>query len=575
MNDWRSLLARIGGPNALSWPQFWILFAVNAVVSLASNPDTFDGPLGPRLTLVAVSQLALFAPPAALWWWKIRTSPKPRPMLMFGGFLAGGVLRGSVLVLGSAVITGALPTAAEVTFRMTASISIMTIGFVISAISNDLTREYAESAAELSRVQADVAGVEAEVFDRMRANHRSVVAEIRAQLARLLNSHDPRALVEALRVSVDDVVRPLSHDLARTIPSRAEVVPAVSAPSLPWRALVREVARIDLFMPTATVLISFTSSLSWLLARFESTGAQLLMAAGLAICWLLMRLANLLWRRLALTSVATILTIGSVFAAAIGASWAVPFQIIGPEFGPMLAVSIGYYLLAAWMFALPRAADRLTRQHTYEVTEAIAQLEWELARAQASAWQQQRSFAYALHGPVQSALTACIFRLEGALGRGEVTEQLRVSVERDLSRVLDGVTETHERPAHVLEVVDEIRQLWDGIATVELECESGVAAQLANDATASAVLIDVTREACSNAVRHGRARQVFIRVELAADNLVELTIANDGTDVPSRTSAGLGTQLLSEATVSWSRSRRGPLTVLTALVPVAAPADVS
>ena len=291
----------------------------------------------------------------------------------------------------------------------------------------------------------------------------------------------------------------------------------------------------------------------------------------LCLSWLLMWGANLLWRRMRLVSVPAVLVWGTLFGVTIGAVWALPFVVVRPDLRPMLAVSIGYYLIAAWLFSLPRAADRLARQHSGDVAVAIAQLEWELARTQASAWQQQRNFAYALHGPVQSAITASMFRLEGALAAGEVSAALRSNVERDLRGTLEALAMPQGGEVDFAEVVSEIRQLWDGIAEVSVSYGPGTRELVDHDSTAAAVLSDLTREACSNAVRHGRARTVTVLLRVAAENLIELVIANDGADLPEGAGTGLGTQLLTEATVSWSRVRRDQLTILTALVPVATP----
>lgn len=571
MNDWRSLLVRIGGPNALSWPQFWLLFAVNAVVSLASNPGTFQGEFAPRLGLLALSQIALFSAPLLVWRRWVRRGDRSRPGLMLAAFVAGGLLRALVVIWGNWLLAGGALTVSEVVFRLNASVSIMTVSFVIGAISRDLTREYAQTAAELNRVQADVANVEEDVFGRMRANHAAVIERIRGQLERLLTLPDPSAMVSELRVSVDDIVRPLSHDLARSIPNRPETEPSTDPVGIPWRSLIREAGQIDLFLPTSTVLVSFMTSVSWLLARFDRLDDQLLMFGMLCLSWLLMWGANLLWRRMRLVSVPAVLVWGTLFGVTIGAVWALPFVVVRPDLRPMLAVSIGYYLIAAWLFSLPRAADRLARQHSGDVAVAIAQLEWELARTQASAWQQQRNFAYALHGPVQSAITASMFRLEGALAAGEVSAALRSNVERDLRGTLEALAMPQGGEVDFAEVVSEIRQLWDGIAEVSVSYGPGTRELVDHDSTAAAVLSDLTREACSNAVRHGRARTVTVLLRVAAENLIELVIANDGADLPEGAGTGLGTQLLTEATVSWSRVRRDQLTILTALVPVATP----
>jgi signal transduction histidine kinase len=91
------------------------------------------------------------------------------------------------------------------------------------------------------------------------------------------------------------------------------------------------------------------------------------------------------------------------------------------------------------------------------------------------------------------------------------------------------------------------------------------------------------REACSNAVRHGKASNIDVRVTLSAggDNLV-IVVENDGDAVVSKShqdtvaaitglipvSGGLGTMLLEELTLSWSLTGAAGLTRLAAVVPI-------
>lgn len=571
MNELRGLLSRIGGPNALSVSGFWILFALNAVISLFSNPGTFSGELGSRLIIVVVSQLALMSVPYLVWRrWVVRAG-RNRPWLMFWAFVAGALARGLVVLGGNAwLIESARPSLTEIAFRMGASVSTMVVAIIVIAVVGDLIREYADQAAELTRVQQDIDQVEQQVFARMQTVHTDALAQIRAHLDRMLSLDDPNAMVAQLRVSVDDFVRPLSHELAQSIPFREPHELAETQPRIQWPALLQQVARIDLFLPTTTVLFSLVASAPWLLRESQRIFVPLLFIAGLAVSWLLMTLLNVLWRALRLRTARAVFVWVSVCGVAVGLFWILVYGLAGPEFLGIIPIAIGYYLLIAWVFSLPRAADLLTRQHHEEVQLAIGQLEWELARVQAEAWQQQRSFAYALHGPVQSALTASIFRLESAIRSNTMSDAVRHQIEHEVRNTLAHISDNGTEVAPFAEVAQEIQRLWEGIAQVHISFASGTLAAINADPTANAVLVDITREACSNAVRHGHAKMVFVRVGWSSPQLIELTIASDGAELPIEPKQGLGSQLLTEATVSWSRTRRGPLTVLTAFVPIAA-----
>ena len=571
MNDLRSILRRIGGRHAITWQSFWVVFVLNAVIYLSSNLTAVRSGFTVRLLIVAISQLTMYVVPFVVWMLWVRRSEHPRPIVMSLGFIGAGVVRGlTIVVVPEWLVGGYAPTVGEWILRLSASAAFIPVTLAIMAIYSDLTFENAERSAELARYQRDAAAVEHLVFERMRENQSAVVARIRAQLERMLTFQDPADLVAELRVSVDDVVRPLSHTLAKTIPTVEHPATDLTRARIPWPDLLTEVGRMPLFMPTLTSLVVVVASGPWLLLRPLSAQGLMAAVATLAVTWMALTLGNVVWLHLQLTRPVAVVAVATAMAILTALSWWPMFRALGgPELDPMMALTLAYFMIASWFFSLPRAADRLTREHSAAVDKAIRQLNWEMARAQASAWQQQRNFAYALHGPLQSAMTAIIFRLEAALSEGELSPNLRAEIEHELMSTLESLTTTTEEVTPFTEVVEDIRRLWSGIVEVEFSADPSALAAAESDNTTNTVIVDVTREACSNAVRHGRAANLRISLRWRSSSLLELTITNDGADAVGDGGSGLGTQLLNEATVSWSRTRQDALTVLTALVPVA------
>ena len=571
MNDLRSILRRIGGRHAITWQSFWVVFLLNGVVYFASNQVAASSGVWGRLSIVAVAQVATFLVPVIVWMIWVRRAEQPRPVLMAASFIVGGLVRGLTVALApEALIANYTPSLSEFVIRLSASVAIFPITLAIVAISNDVTFENAERSAELARYQRDASAIDQLVFERMRENQAQVVDRIRTQLERMLRFQDPADLVAELRVSVDDVVRPLSHSLAATIPTVERPGSELTRARIPWPDLLSEVGRINLFAPMLTLAIAVATSWPWVFLRPFQPSSLVVIAISLVGCWLLLTFGNKVWARLHLRHPAAVVAIASVMAITVSVMWWPAFRMLGgPGSEGMMTVSVVYFAASTWFFSLPRAADRLTREHSAAVDVAITKLNWEMARAQASAWQQQRNFAYALHGPLQSAMTAIIFRLEAALAEGELSAELRSEVERELLSTVESLTTTAEEVTPFTEVVEDIRRLWSGIVEVEFAADESALAAAESDETTNTVLVDVTREACSNAVRHGRAARLSIQLRWRSPLVLELVIANDGTDSVVDAGSGLGTQLLNEATVSWSRTRQDALTVLTALVPVA------
>ncbi|MEY4310864.1 MAG: hypothetical protein RLZ71_790, partial [Actinomycetota bacterium] len=91
---------------------------------------------------------------------------------------------------------------------------------------------------------------------------------------------------------------------------------------------------------------------------------------------------------------------------------------------------------------------------------------------------------------------------------------------------------------------------------------------LAEDTGIGRSVNEILREAVGNAVRHGKASNVFVEID-ANKRSVMVRCSNDGSPVVEPLEASLGTQMLDELATIWSlktKPRTG-LTVLEAKLP--------
>jgi two-component sensor histidine kinase len=79
---------------------------------------------------------------------------------------------------------------------------------------------------------------------------------------------------------------------------------------------------------------------------------------------------------------------------------------------------------------------------------------------------------------------------------------------------------------------------------------------------------DLIPELVFNSVRHGSARGIDVQLEIADFRTLSLTVIDDGTGVPDMTRHGLGSSLLDEASITWSRTRLDARTTTTCLLPI-------
>jgi signal transduction histidine kinase len=96
----------------------------------------------------------------------------------------------------------------------------------------------------------------------------------------------------------------------------------------------------------------------------------------------------------------------------------------------------------------------------------------------------------------------------------------------------------------------EIAETWHGLCKIDLAMSDAVEATLKQDPTCVETVLEIAREACSNAIRHGSAENIHLTVELVDTDLVKLTVINDGTKVDSQSKRGVGSAYLDDCSYS-------------------------
>jgi signal transduction histidine kinase len=204
-----------------------------------------------------------------------------------------------------------------------------------------------------------------------------------------------------------------------------------------------------------------------------------------------------------------------------------------------------FYLIVVWLLVSLRSLyqnlERQVRQRTTALTEEMAErerLERELLEISE---REQRRIGQDLHDGLCQHLT-------GAMLAGQVLEEklaaLHLPVAEDAGKVVEIVEEG----------INLSRRLAKGLYPVELEADGLMLALEEFAATSSAVfkvacrfecdspvlvrdpataghLYRIAQEAVGNAIKHGKAKNILIRLE-AGENGNELSIQDDGTGLP-------------------------------------------
>ena len=260
------------------------------------------------------------------------------------------------------------------------------------------------------------------------------------------------------------------------------------------------------------------------------------------------RLLDAVAERLALWARAAALTVALGVLGVLGVlAQRVLLPVQGGTTGTLI-LNIVITAFIGWALALLRATGNQLARTDMEIEKLRHELEWEIARANQTQWQQQRALARALHGPLQSAVNAAALRIDAAVRNGTVTPEL---VDGERVSIIDALgylpTAAADRIPDLELDFRRIQGTWAGLCDITFEVSDGVLAKLAADPACSSAVTDIVTESCANAIRHGHATTIVVAIaQPDSHRLVTIVIVNDGATSDPASHSGLGTSLIND-----------------------------
>lgn len=571
MRRFQDAWPRLGTLDALSWPVFWATFIAGLVGTLATSGTA--GNEWQRLLTACLGQAILWLPLIAVRRVLVRKPERPRPGIVLSAFFIGAFLR----ALATAAVLHTFYGAQEVApFNRVGGIFVnMLPVFIVTAVTVSLLRERRRQIQALAVTQTLIEqSFNAGEMDLEERNLRAVErvrGVLEGELAALEGAQATQTL-DILQRTVTDVVRPMSHALARSLPERPAALNSARESSVPWARIVDSAASDRPFRP---FLVGGYLGVMLLVLLPRRPGAALtfllldaILVAGLIVANLVVASATpRLSRgpRILLAGVLGVLP-GVIAAASVPLLLGSTVSDLGIALGFALlatGATIGTALLAAFL----RERDRLIGN----LTQSTAELERALIRQRQSQWVQQKELALALHGPVQAAVTSAAIRLDGAIREGNVTPALIDQTRRELIAKLDVLHRPDGTVVSLELALERIVSTWEGVCSISVQISPTVDSLLASQPVLRSIVIDIVTEALSNAIRHGSANTASIRINVGGvhDDELQVLVVTNGFGLEPSTVRGLGTQLLDECTLAWSLVESGEGQVLEVSLPAA------
>ena len=558
------LSAIVGSRSALSLPVIAGFLVTGFALSFKYQSLVTDEPW-PSTALKAIATLIL---PCGLLlgvrvWAFRRDWARPRVLLVLVTLSCASVLRSpignSAMAEGSGV--GAVegnPLGRTVTSLLLTLAITLTIGAAVH-LARERNEAQALLLAEQKRLRELVAATDEDlrrsaVELRVRAVEllEPSIAEIRQRLKGELSDVASREVSTHILRVVDEVVRPTSRHLADS-PSFTLGSLDLERPAV-WQWLTDRLDMTRAIRPVLVWVLGWGVLAPGLLIigpEWWVIGWSWLAGAGVMLILYAVKWA---WperyRRMPVALGLVVLSL--VYFVSVGSVQVIVHRGASHMAGHALWSATSWNGLVLWvglavLVSVLAMLDEHGRQHRASLAEINVRLEEVIARLRRESWLLHRSVALAVHGPVQSALIATSMRLSA----GDRTTHSVNDARRRLDQALTVIEQdTHEVPS-IDDALADLIGLWGPVVRIRADVTPNVESHLAGDPGLRRCVVEVCREAVSNAIRHGRAVVVDVSMVHQGEKIL-IRVSDDGHGLPSVPVAGLGSAMLDATCLRWS-----------------------
>lgn len=540
-----------GEPTSLNW-RTHLIFSVPAF--LAAGFFDFDRLGGSPSLWVALAALGYAATVLSIELQSLilrkRLWKKPHPFVVVGILIVAGLVRGlTIFYLGR--LFDLVPEE-DLLYRATgAPIFVVSLYFIADLMISSFVQHRSQLQkleAQKSQLVRSRDGFEMELRrldEAQRSRVRELVAPSIWELQKHLspqNKNVQDAIFE-LKSLNEEVVRPLSHQYASTQEAAelgtAELsqIGTAKPRGIPKYINIRKALDPLLFVMTTSV-ISFS-------AQNAALGLQgALQVIGFVIAVVLLGFAGF---RLIVgkANYRTSTAIGLTLYFGIGwggfAGWLA--QQFGLAATGLFAVQTSLFVALNLIFTLLIGAFQQERNKSLtELTKTLEDLRVLNSRLRQRAWLSRKSLAMELHGSIQGTLQSVAAKLA----------KMKNPTDKELDSILSQIREAFERVGSedylagktLTSLLDDLILLWDGALDVQIELDPEAQTYLDQDQAAARVVLELCREAVTNAAKHGHAEQVKIQIYRDQEFLI-FTAFNDGIRMTEE-NKGRGIDLYSE-----------------------------
>jgi signal transduction histidine kinase len=400
----------------------------------------------------------------------------------------------------------------------------------------------------LARVQQQ----QEELSEKVELLIRPAIRKIQETLA----SASSAAVIGSLRDAADEVVRPLSREVAEgqddlNFESEPAAVRVKSA--LPKRVILGE-----FLIPfwAATMSIGLLVSSTVLLE--EPFIALIVLTLIFALIFGFGRIVQALTYKLEIPTVLAWVLVPLVYSFPLSG-----FFVLKPLLNMQSTVAqiftmLFFELILGLLLFFAQLVQLQRRETTERLKDVNRQLEIISSRLSQELWLNRKRMAALLHGPIQAALYA------SAMGMSQTnnpTPEYLEKVQKDIETALEQLNNPNRLESEtLLSVLYQVKELWSGSVEVDIEIPAELEAAITKEPLTCEATIELTRELVTNSIKHGHASWVKVTINQIDPTRFSVEVTDNGKALVEGATPGYGTKVLNELSLNWERTRSGDTT---------------
>jgi len=570
----RSRVASYLSPQTLrSWPVFLVTLGWSAVIHFLDVMTNDPGNYLLRVGVIVVSHLIMFAGVWLLVGVLVKLPALYGALAMIPVAIAVGMFRG--VIFAHLLFAAGLDPEPLISYRLFGGFASITLPMMITAVILQQVRDFQKTRGRLLAETARLESALDEARSQLETDTTARSADIRDTILGSLQRWQGTSAVEAagtIQQTMDEIVRPLSHRLDSDELAWSPSDTAQQAAKVNWREALIGIFEPRNLHPPAIALTATAFGVNFLFQHQTPAEALYALAMILVLNWGcfvgLRRVLYLVSKRLdgAVPGVylAGVLTTGAIVGLAMS-----PIRADTEDPFALLFYSLIFVSAFAGLYSIAASASEQAREANRRLAEATQEVAWETARVSEEIRQARQVMAKDLHGRVQAGFMSSLLKLQKAIEGGHADiHQLTTDTIDELEEIVSSIgVLDNSAPQSLHNTVDKVRDTWNGVATITLEATTMTLTDIERDPVVSRTLNDLVPELVFNAIRHGSATEVNLTMEVQSSGALAVTCTDNGTGPVESPQSGLGTKLLDNCALTWTRYRQSQTTVTELTLP--------